>query len=390
MSSSILRWAALVTLSNMVLCGCSYFQGAANDDDVDLTDVSEMEEEDVGEADEPGEFTRIAASRESSRNDTPAKESGLKIGDRFPFTKSVEQRVTQVDSEGTHTSSSRTDVSLLLVVDSVTPDGRKLISVQFPSVRYEQDIFGTRVEYSSDQTNQAVPPEALLYAGLANNGFSFWIGPNNKVMDVVGYPDFLRRCLRGVPEQHRSTIQQQLESVKSGDSVAKFIDESIGLLTLSSDPRRPGSAIKKGEFWELEPQQASLPIPVVTNTRCILKELSSDTAEILMTGRVNSSRTPVTIGNGDDELSIAVKGGLCTGSCYINPRTGLPTQSQIQRSLELVIETSDGQKIQQTKETVSSISLNQETFASPSVRRDSGISQTGFQSGNERVRRGRP
>lgn len=375
MRLSKLRWTALLTLFCIFACGCSYFQEAASDDEIDLTEMDEEEEKP-----EQGEFTRLAMTKEPAAATPvePVNEVKLKAGDRFPFQKSVEHRLTQVDRDGTHVSTSRADILLTLTVDAVSPDGRKLLTVDFQRVQYSQDMLGKKITYSSDEPTDAVPQEALLYSGLAGNGFTFTLGANNKPMDVSGYAEFLRRCLKNVPDASKAAFASQLDASRGADGIINFIDESIGLLPLGGGPKKGGASVVKGDFWELEPRSTDSPVPLITNSRCIMKDVSPDSAEILLTGRISGSPNPVTMTDSDGDLKVLVKGGNCTGSCKVHAQTGIPIQSQIQRSFELVFELPDGQKIQQNKDTVTRFSLVSESTR-PTLSGVDGVRQGVFQ-----------
>ena len=356
MSLAALRWTRLVTILGVtILClfnsGCSYFQSASTDEDIDLSEIDEPVQEDENE---------IEAIPNEKRSGSPPKKetagTGLKIGDRFPFSKTVENRLIQTDREGVHVSASRAEIAMSLAIDNVLEDGRKQISARYHRISYEQNIRGNRIVYSSDQPVEHVPHEAILYSGLVNNGFSFWIGPNNKVIDVVDFNDFLQRCLRNVPPQYHGILQRQLESTKGEGYISTFIDDSIGLIPHESNSSQSDITFETGAVWELEPQTCETPIPMMTNTRCFLKERSTNTDEVLLTGRISGSPNPFTIQNPDGDLKVLVKGGHSSGVCRFDRRTGFPTDSRIQRSVEFVMDLPDGQSILQTKETLSTFS----------------------------------
>ena len=383
MSPATLRWMLMGSLLCLTLSGCSYFQESVAEDETELNDLDSIEPDQASDAE-----NRLLTA------ENPLVQEGLlelkiKVGDRFPLSKTVRQRLTQTDASGVSVSTSQTEMMLSLVVDEVQPDGRKRLSVHYHRVRYDQDIHGKKVSYASDRPAEVVPPEALLYAGLANNGFSFWLGPDNKIVELVGFNDFLRRCLSGVPPQHVAAVQKQLDATKNEDGVANFIDDSIGLLPYSNDPKHPGVAVKEGATWELEPKRSDGPIPTLVNTQCMLKELTPTSAEILLSGRISGPPNPIVMRTGEGTMKVQVKGGQCTGTCRVDRITGLPTQSRVQRYLELAMETSDGKQIQQTKESFSEITsfLNQLQLQ-PTVQENS-IEQTSFRNatGSESHRR---
>lgn len=384
MSPTTLRWMLIGSLLCVSLSGCGYFQESVADDDTELNEL------DGAESDQP---SSEAESRLLAGANSPIQEGLLelkiKVGDRFPLSKRVSHRLTQTDANGISENTSQTDMMLSLVVEDVQPDGRKLLSVHYHRVKYDQDLHGKKVSYSSDRPGEIVPPEAMLYAGLAKNGFSFWIGPDNKVIELVGFNDFLRRCLNAVPPQHVAVVQRQLESTRSEDGVANFIDDSIGLLPYSNDPKHPGVAVKEGGTWELAPRNSDGPIPTIVHTQCMLKELTPTSAEILLSGRISGNANPTVIRTADGSMKIQVKGGQCTGTCRVDRITGLPTQSRVQRYLEIGMETSDGKQIQQTKESVSEITSFLSQLQMPPAGSATPIQQTNFQNaaGSESHRR---
>lgn len=382
-----LRWTLLIVLFCTFSGGCSYFQEAASDDEIDLTELDDGEKEETSEGTdeaEPQDFRQFARSQELAKSQEPTRDSvadvKLKVGDRFPFQKTVEHRLTQVDREGTHISTSRADILLTLTVDGISPDGRKLLTVDFQRVQYSQDILGNKVTYSSDEPTDAVPQEALLYSGLAGNGFTFTLGPDNRPMDVSGYTDFLRRCLRNVPEGAKAAIASQFDTSKEIDGIANFIDESIGLLPLRAGFKRGEGGVVKGDFWDLEPRSSESPLPLVTSSRCVMKNVSPESAEILLTGRISGSADPVIMHEPEGDMKAFVKGGNCSGSCKVNSQTGMPILSQIQRSFDLVFELPDGQKIQQSKDTVTRFSLVSDP-GRPALTGADSVRQGGFENG---------
>ena len=379
-----LRLFALAALLLAGLPGCNYFQGSKADVDADLADLDED-----GEGDEP-----VDGNDKKSGGGLIAGELELKLkaGDRFPLTKRVEQRLTQAVGREISVYRSLAEMLLSLSVEEVR-DGHKRLSVRYHRIRYSHDIAGKKVEYSSDGSpQQPVPPEALAYAGLNDNGFSFWIGPDNKVEQLVGFAEFLQRCVRDVPPHLRSLVLQQLEGVHSENDLANFIDDGIGLLPYSNDPTNPAVAVKLGQSWDLKPRRTEGPIPVQVNTRCMLNGLTDTTAEVSLVGTVLGDKAPTVVRDGDREMRVFVRGGHCHGTCQIDRRTRLPTNSQMNRYLEMSVQLADGSEIMQRKETLTSVSafLDQTAIRQPgSSSPESAIQQTGYASEAAPARRSR-
>ncbi len=370
MPFAAVRWSGWLALVFFVsLSGCNYFQGSKSDADADL---AELEDDDTRDLD--------SDSKRSSSSNEGELELKLKVGDRFPLTKRVEQRLTQADGQGVSVYRSLTEMLLSLSVEEIR-DGNKLLSVRYHRVRYGHDIAGKKVEYASDSPQQAIPPEALAYAGLHENGFSFWIGPDNRVRELVGFAEFLQRCVRNVPPQYRQSVMVQLEGTHSENDLANFVDDGIGLLPYSDNPRHPAVAVRVGSAWDLKPRLSEGPIPMQVNTRCVLKDLTDSTAEISLIGKIAPDAAPVVVRDGNREMRVFVKGGHCSGTCKIDRRTGLPTNSQVNRYLEMTVQMADGSEIQQRKETLTTINsfLDQPTSAphQASASHDPAIQQTG-------------
>lgn len=268
----------------------------------------------------------------------------LRVGARFPLIKTVEQRLTQKLASGVTTGHTRLELRLSLLVDEMRPDARRL-TVRYHRVRYSQNLGGEQVEYDSDQPPVITPPAALAYCGLKDNGFSFWVGADHQVKDLVGFEEFLRRCVAQVSPDLRNGVLQQLAIRRGEDGIANFVDDSIGLLPNPADPQFAGQPLQIGSSWTL-PQTTS-----ATGTRCLLKGWTNETAEIALVGQIEPSNYV------DDvrQLKLTVRGGQCTGTCVVDRQTGMPTQSRIDRVVDMVAQLPDGTEIPQRKEVVTTV-----------------------------------
>ena len=114
MPFAAIRLTALLALFFIGLPGCNYFQGSQADLDADL---AELEDDDTKELD--------ANSNRGSSTTEGELELKLKVGDRFPLTKRVEQRLTQADGQGMSVYRSLTDTRKLGPDDSL--DGEDVV-----------------------------------------------------------------------------------------------------------------------------------------------------------------------------------------------------------------------------------------------------------------------
>ena len=355
------RFAVLLAALFLSLPGCSYFEAETDVDD-------EFTEFDVNEKSEEQKDADLAEAAKTSEGELALN---LKVGDRFPLKKRIEQRLTQGDGQGgTLVNRSLLEMLLSLEVEEIR-EGSKKLAVRYHRVHYGHNIAGRQVEYSSEQPG-AAPTETLAYAGLKDNGFSFWIGPDNRVVELVGFPEFLQRCLQNVPPAYRDTVMRQLERTHSEDGLANFVDDGIGLLPYSNDPSHPAVAVKIGSTWELKPRRSEGPIATNVLTRCVLKNLNETSAEIGLLGRISGAATPVAIQEGNQFMHVLVKGGHCSGTCIIDRRTGLPTHSEVNRYMEMTVQMPDNTEIAQRKEVLTSITsfLDQGSAPGSGLRQD--------------------
>lgn len=326
----------------LTLTGCQYLPfGQTHSAKSDLDELDEFQ---AGTDDS-------AAPEETA---VPASEFALKLerGRRFPLVKTVEQHITQSQATGTVVGRSKLELMLSLTVEEVRGDDRRL-GVRYHRVRFAQHLDGQMVEYNSETPGAVVPAEALAYAGLKDNGFSFWLGPANQVLDLVGFDDFLQRCVRNVPTEQKPAVMQQLQAMRSEDGLANFVDDSIGLLPHQADAKPPQTSLQLGSTWDLVPRSGARGSTAASPsiTRCRLTRLDPKSAEIALAGSIGPSSYV-------DELRrvrLQVRGGQCSGNCTVDRETGMPTHSRIERDLDMTAELADGSQINQHKHVVTTI-----------------------------------
>ena len=115
----------------------------------------------------------------------------LKVGDRFPLLKTIEQTLVQESSVGPVTSRSNLTLMFAITVDDEDV-GRRKLGVRYQRVKYRQEILGEVVEYDSQTNPDYVPDRLQVYHGLAGNSFSFWIGADNRIIEVIAFDEFLK------------------------------------------------------------------------------------------------------------------------------------------------------------------------------------------------------
>lgn len=275
----------------------------------------------------------------------------LKAGDRFPLIKTVDQQLLQAWGEGSALSTSRLELRLAISVDEVKA-GRTRLNVRYDRVRFEQDLAGEKLVYDSQSPSNPVPAHAAIYQGMVNNGFSFWLGPDNKIMELVGFEQFLQRCVQHVPANQREEVLLQLTATTGDEGIANFVDDSIGLLPYKAGQEGQETAVRVGETWTQQ-RQFSRPLPMFVTQSYTLREMNEQTAEIDITGTIAPSAVygPA----GEQNVRLTVRGGHCLGNCTVDRQTGLPVQSRVERLLDMTVHPASGPEFQQRKQIVTTI-----------------------------------
>lgn len=361
------RRFALMTCLLALLAGCADQQEEA---EVQLPDwLSETESattaESSGATDEPSATPvpvrtgELPASAAGTRSDAAAP---LQPGDRFPLRKVVEQELAQPSLNGNpQISRSRMELLLTITVADVR-EGHTLMQVKYDRVHYSHDVAGERVEYDSARPSQNIPPAVLAYHGMVGDGFGFWLGPGNQIAQVVGFREFVDRCMTNVPAEQRQQALLAIEASAGQQGVADFVDSTIGLLP-SDDEQLSGGR------WE-ETQHITQPVPMQINTVYTLTEMNDSTAEVMIGGTIVASTA---LGASDpqnsQQVQITVNGGSTSGHCTIDRHSGLPRHSQLERVVDMTVQMDGSLEFAQQKRTLTTVeALSQPRLAAHNGR----------------------
>lgn len=308
------------------------------------TDVAELESDDDASSQE----TRLASAPNEPKG--VRLELHLKRGDRFPLIKTVEQTLIQQSETAPASARTRLELTLAISVEEEREDAI-LLRVNYGRVTYEHNINGQRLSFDSQTHQGAVPWDAIPYAGMVGNGFSFWLGRDNRIRELVGYQDFLQRCVANVPQDRRETLLSELSHRFGDDGVANFIDDSIGLLPYDTTvDKDQATRVMTGDVWTRE-RRLMQPVPVYLTTTYKLLEINDQTAEVDITGRVASGEAVQATGPG----RVRVSGGRTLGNCTVDRATGLPLEMRLTRNMTIHVTTEDNQEVLQEKEILTTI-----------------------------------
>jgi len=344
-------WLVAFVITACLTAGCE------ENSDADLT---REELEALGIPTAPGRSTSAPDSDADIRQTAfsqpapDAAEGELKLslqpGARFPIQKTIRQKLEQQGPGGPVITESTLTMLFAISIDA-EEDGRRLMSVRYQRVRYEHDILGQQVQYDSASPETPVPPAAQVYHGLVNNGFQFWLGADNQIAEVLGFDQFLQKCVQHVPLQQRQTLLNQIVATQEDEGFSNFIDNSIGLLPYN--PQAPGreTAVQVGEMWEAPKQLLMRPLPMQLDTHYTLTALTDEHAFVDIFGTISPARaTPMgkNARNPSGEL-ITLTGGHTVGHCIIYRDTGLPMKSRVERKIDMRVQFDSQRQFKQHK-----------------------------------------
>lgn len=382
------------------LAGCGWFSGDKSGESGNLpklgeaTNVAEVTKNSAGQDDAPAQKAdsssgkqpgtsekekNTSAKDKASKQETASLQLELQQGDRFPLLKTVEQTVSQSVGRGSVLNRSRLELLLEIEVDNVRKN-RILLSVRYHRVRFTRIVDGERIEYDSESPPNPVPLEVQAYHGLVDNGFSFWLGPDNRIVELAGFRDFLERCVREVPPDRRQQVLRRLAATTGDEGIANFVDDSIGLLPYGEAAEE--KQIGVGSHWTRE-RQVVQPTPMYLSSRCTLTDLDETTANIEIVGNITPSATYGPADGSNRNVRLKVHGGHTFGNCTVQRETGLPLDSRIERYIDMTVQLPDGAEFEQQKRLVTTIrAFPQQGTAARTPRQQAARSENATLSGN--------
>lgn len=350
-----------ILLSAACVCGC----GKSKVEEGELALPAWLTEEEPATDAEAITLAAATSSAVTAPDEPPgaraSQEFSLTPGQRFSVRRVVEQELEQASLNGVpQISRSRVELVLAFTVKDAQPD-RQRLGVRYDQVMYTHDIFGESVEYDSRNPPEVIPFAALAYHALGNEEFEFErtrdpYSAEGVVTNVIGYQEFVERCLQRVPADQRDPVRLELETTSGEKLIGELYHHATGLIG-------EGSERTLGDSWGHQSQMFR-PFPMQVDTHYTLQALSDDVADILISGTI----TPLTpLGEapgGEQEVRIAVESGHTEGRCTVDRVSGLPRESRVVRTIDMRVQTG-GVEFTQQKRTVTTIESSPATVAPP-------------------------
>ena len=325
-------------------------------------DSPEMIEPDIDIAlpEGPSRDTQRESETGESASEIPRRSQGelkfaLKPGARIPLSKHVQQKLVQHLSIGDVTSQSDLTLTFAIAVNA-EDQGRRRLGVRYQRVQYSHDFPGEKISYDSARPQAVVPDSLQMYHGLANNGFDFWIGANNRIINLEDFQNFLRRCVQYAPPDRQQELLKQIQARNEDEGFANFVDDSIGLLPYNPDAPGRETLVKVGENWHIN-RDLREPLPMSIRTTYTLTDLTDTQAHVVVLGTIKPAAAtqlgPLRHASLGEKLTLV--GGKVLGTIVIDVATGLPFQSHVERELQMNVYIPGEAPFQQTKTTVTNI-----------------------------------
>ena len=341
------RWVGVCGLL-LSLSGCGWFGSDSADSGSD---------EVIPELGDRAKTTKVQGSSETKIS-TENLELRLKIGDRFPLIKTVEQRLRQLSPDDGRPieSSSKLSMTLAITIEGID-QGVKTLGVHYQRVRYDHDIAGEKVSYDSALFPKTVPDAVQLYHGLLDNGFSFDLGADNRIVTVHEFDEFLKRCVRHAPASQQQEMLTRLVVNQEDEGIANFVDDSVGMLPYNIDDLNAGGDVKVGSSWR-KSREITRPFPMTIDTAYRLSDINERYATLELFGQIvpaQIQQVSNTVQQAGAIEKMTLRSGHSFGTCTIDRESGLPIQSHVTRTMKLTLELPTGAKFDQTKEIVTTI-----------------------------------
>ena len=280
----------------------------------------------------------------------------MKKDQQYYFHKVIEQSLTGDPGSSLNAVSEKIELLLSMTVIDETPTSYAL-EVSFHNIRYHHTIGDQQIVYDS-RSSANVPPEALPYQGLLENGFTLILNRDNTIREIQGYPQFVEKCISQYPVSLQQGLRQRLggsvtNSQQTVSMAMSFLDESIALLPF-------GPLASDGDSFALEVTWPtsfvrSQPVPVEESIQSRIQHISGDgqTAHVTIRGELRPLNPQGSVTT--SAVRTRILGGEITGSCSISLETGLPKSSRIQREFALEIASLRQQTITARKIVVTSL-----------------------------------
>jgi hypothetical protein len=337
-------------------CGGNDDAGLLSEEELKALGIPTAPEKEATESESDGQTRLTSFSQPAADAPEGELKLSLQIGARFPIQKTITQTLVQKSADGAETTTKSILSMLFAIVVEAEEDGLKLMNVRYQRVRYAHEMLGERVEYDSANLPAVIPQAAQVYHGLVNNGFSFWLGADNQIAEVVGFDDFLKRCVRHVPRHQQEALLAQIVSTQEDEGFSNFIDHSIGLLPY--DPKATGreTAVKVGETWDAPKQLLMRPIPMILDTQYTLTALTDEYAHVNIFGTISPARsTPMGTATTRSSEIMTLTGGHTIGNCVLFRDTGLPMRSRVERRIDMQVQIDAKRKFDQHKTIVTTV-----------------------------------
>jgi hypothetical protein len=313
----IVATATLVLIAFSVTGGCS-----SESDEIGIPDLSIAQQ-----------------PTNTNANGEPEREAELKltlgVGARFPLKKTIAQTLVQKSKHGNITSTSNLALTFAIAIER-EDEGRRLLNVNYQRVQYSHELLGERVSFDSVNPPEQVPESFQVYKGLVGNGFKFWLGARNRIAEVEGFDEFLKRCVRFAPENRQKVLLEHIVSTQKDEGFSNFVDDSIGLLPYKVGATGKESLVKEGEKWTKR-RQIMRPLPMSIHTTYTVSELRDDIARIEIFGTIFPVKSTDS-NQAENKEIITLEQGHAIGSCVIDLKTGLPLHSKVDRLLDMIVQ----------------------------------------------------
>ena len=202
------------------------------------------------------------------------------------------------------------------------------IQTQFTYKEFAYIISSPMMKMGYDSKNPVEDPTFLdqlfgsMFGTLIDKPFTVIIAPDGSIKSVTGMKEI-------VDSMVGETGNDQMASQIGGQMKMQFNDDAMKNMLEQSFKIYPNRAVKKGDSWNLQSTTEINNINVLSKTKYILKDVSKNTAIVLVESEIAMKPGESMEGN----LS-----GTQTGTISIDPKTGMSLSGETTQIIKGVMQ----------------------------------------------------
>lgn len=272
----------------------------------------------------------------------------LQPGDRFPLRKIVVEELIQPTFSGPTTQiAARHEQDLTISVTDRIGERTKL-AVAIDRVQFSQRVGEETVTYDSLSPRELVAEEITPFDLFANDGFSFWVDAENRIVAVDSFQEFLAR-------HEQSNLSSEIQTVSFETDMAPQTQQLAAAIWRMTGMQPLPPAVQAGDQWQRS-EELRRPVPLVLHNRYTVTSADAKSIVLEIQGEISPSAVPI-VTDDESEVVVSVTGGQTVGRCTLAVNSGIPEQVQIEHTIDMQVRLAETVSFSQIKKITTTIQM---------------------------------